>query len=385
MPVGQGAVAHMKTINDAIGNVIGLQKLIDTGELDAVIAVSPENVRYIADVEISTQRLIRDRLALIVWAKGHEPVMVLCQVEEGYARQESWIGDIRGFKEFVTPPMRLVADVLREKGLAGGRVGCELEYLAGKYIGQLQVDLPQLRLEPCEGVFRRARMIKSARERETMRRGFRGTERALQATYLTIAEGEDECSLHRRLSDGILRSGAEDVAFCHINAGPNTGFPHAAPTGYRAQAGDIVKADCGGHYSGYFSNVGRTAKLGKPSADEADTWKRLREIHHAVARELRPGKCGRELFELAGRLHDKHQIPLPYAHNGHSIGLEVHEHPFIGPHEEVPFEPGMVCTVETRVRWVGRKGLHMEDLFEITSTDPVLMSDAFDNEEILVI
>jgi len=125
MPVGQGAVAHMKTINDAIGNVVGLQRLIDTGEFDAVIAVSPENVRYIADVEISTQRLIRDRLALIVWAKGQQPVMVLCQVEEGYARQESWIGDIRSFKEFVTPPMRLVADVLREKGLAGARVGCE--------------------------------------------------------------------------------------------------------------------------------------------------------------------------------------------------------------------------------------------------------------------
>src|SRR5215471_12591005 len=77
-----GAVAKMKTINDAIGNVVGLQRLIDTGELDAVIAVSPENVRYIADVEISTQRLIRDRLALIVWAKGQQPVMVLCQVEE---------------------------------------------------------------------------------------------------------------------------------------------------------------------------------------------------------------------------------------------------------------------------------------------------------------
>src|SRR5262249_43069914 len=122
IPAGQGTVVHMKTINDTIGNVVGLQRLIDTGELDAVIAVSPENVRYIADVEISTHALIRYRLGLIVWAKGKQPVMWLCKVEEGYARQESWIGDIRSFKEFVTPPMRLVADILREKGLAGGRV-----------------------------------------------------------------------------------------------------------------------------------------------------------------------------------------------------------------------------------------------------------------------
>jgi hypothetical protein len=41
----------------------------------------------------------------------------------------------------------------------------------------------------------------------------------------------------------------------------------------------------------------------------------------------------------------------------------VHEHPFIGPNEEIPYEAGMLSTVETRVRWVGQKGLHMEDLF----------------------
>jgi Xaa-Pro aminopeptidase len=176
-----------------------------------------------------------------------------------------------------------MADVLREKGLADGRIGCELEYLATIYAGQLQAALPKLTLEPCETLFRRARMVKSAREMQTIGTGFRGTEKALHATCITVTEGEDELSLRRRPADGILRSGAEEVAFCHINAGPNTGFPHAAPTGYRVQAGDIVKADCGGLYRGYFSNVGRTAKVGKPSAEERDIWKRLREIHHAVA------------------------------------------------------------------------------------------------------
>jgi hypothetical protein len=92
----------MKSIHDTMGNVTGLRALIDAGEFDAVIAVSPENVRYAADVEISTQRTIRDRLALVIWPRQHDPVMVLCQVEEAYARQESWIADIRGFKEFVT-------------------------------------------------------------------------------------------------------------------------------------------------------------------------------------------------------------------------------------------------------------------------------------------
>jgi Xaa-Pro aminopeptidase len=57
----------------------------------------------------------------------------------------------------------------------------------------------------------------------------------------------------------------------------------------------------------------------------------------------------------------------------------------INPFEKTVYEAGMVSTVETRVRWVGVKGLHMEDLIAITETGPVLLSDAFDNEEILVI
>lgn len=375
----------MKTESQAIGDISRLRGTIEASDFDAVIAVSPESVRYVADVEIATQKTIRDRLALVVWAKGRHPIFIVCQVEEGYVSQESWIADIRGYKEFVTSPTRLLADVLTELGLSNGRVGCELDFLAGKYVREIETALPQLRLEPCQALFRRVRMIKSLREKEILQAGFRGTEKAMLATYATVTEGEDEWSLVRRLGDGILRSGSDLVAFNHINAGPNTGFPHAGPTTYRVQKGDIVKADSGGYYSGYLSNVGRTAKMGKPTQDEIDVWRRLREIHHAISEMLRPGNTGRQLFETAGKLHEKHKLPFPFAHNGHSIGLEIHEAPFISPHENTVYEAGMLSTVETRVRWVGQKGLHMEDLYEITEAGPVLLSNAFDNEEIFVI
>ena len=38
-----------------------------------------------------------------------------------------------------------------------------------------------------------------------------------------------------------------------------------------------------------------------------------------------------------------------------------------------------------RVRWVGKVGYHMEDLLEVTQGAPVVRSDYFDNEEILVV
>lgn len=375
----------MKTMDDAIADLARLENTIAASGLDAVIACSPENVRYLGDVMIDTQTSIRDRLAFIVWVPGKAPAYVLCAVEEGYVREKSWISDIRSYKEFVTRPVDVLADTLAEFGLTNGRVGIEVEYVATLYERQLKERLPGLVLEPAEPLFRAARMHKSDREVATLQRGFRGTEKAMFATYITAAAGEDEHSLSRRLANNILQSGAESVAFNHINAGPNTGYPHAAPTDYQAKPGDIIKADSGGYYDNYYSNVGRTARLGTPSADELDLWKRLRDIHWAIADMLRPGRTGRELFEHAAALHEKHGIPFPFAHNGHSIGLEPHERPLISPHEDIPYEAGMVSTVETRVRWVGKAGYHMEDLFLITENGPRLLSDAFDNEDILVV
>jgi Xaa-Pro aminopeptidase len=375
----------MKTMQEAMGNLTGMQQAIETGPFDAVVAASPENVRYIGDVNISTQSTIRDRLALIVWAKGRAPIFILCAVEEGYVRQESWIQDMRPYKEFVTRPTAVLADVLRELGLTTGLIGIETEYLAARYHQELLDQLPQLRTQPCEALFERVRMFKTEREIALLRHAFRGTEKALLSVYSTVQAGETEKSMANRLAAAIMHAGADAVAFNHINAGPNTGFPHKSPSDYQVQPGDIVKADCGGFFREYYSNVGRTAKLGKPTAEEQSYWQRLRDIHHRIIDMARPGNSGRQLFEAASRLHAKADIPFPYAHNGHSIGLSVHEHPLISPHEDLVYEPGMVTTVETRVRWVGKKGLHMEDLVQITDSAPVLLSDFFDNEEIFVI
>lgn len=375
----------MKKPEETLGDMARMRLAVESGPFDAVVAVSPEYVRYIGDVSIDTQKSIRDRLAMIVWAKGREPLYILCQVEEGYVRQESWIQDIRPFKEFVTSPISLLKDVLREMGLEKGYIGIETEYLAAKYHSQLTAELPDIRTGSCEELFARVRMFKTPPEVEILRNGYVATEKALMSTYLTVVEGETEKSMANRLAAGMMHCGADFAHFYHINAGPNTGYPHMHPSDYRVKRGDIVKADCSGLFKDYLTNIGRTAKMGKLTEEDISYWVRLRRIHHTIADMLRPGNTGRQLFEKAGELHEKEGIPFPYAHNGHGIGLQVHERPIIGPYEDIPYEPGMVSTVETRVRWVGKVGYHMEDLYLITEGAPVLLSDYFDNEKILII
>lgn len=375
----------MKTIEDAIGDLPGLRRAIEASRFDAVIAMSPENIRYVSDAPIATHNVIRDRLGLIVWPSGGDPVYVLCQVEEGFMREESWIQDLRPYKEFIDSPMTLVADVLRELGLTNGLVGAETDYLGAMYHAQLMQEVPGLQIEACTDLFAHVRMLKTPREREILVGGFQGTEKALLATYSTVNAGESEQSMGRRLADAMLRSGADAIAFNHINAGPNTGYPHMHPSTYRVKKGDLIKADCGAYYREYLSNVGRTAKMGPTTDEERSWWKRLREIHWEIIDMLRPGNSGRQLFERTTELHRQAGIPFPFGHNGHGIGLQVHEHPLISPHEDLVYQVGMLSTVETRVRWVGEYGLHMEDLVEITEGSPIVRTGFFDNEEILVV
>lgn len=374
----------MNNPEDARGDIAGLQRAIDGSEFDAVLIVSPENLRYATDTPLTSQIKIRDRLTVIVWARGKAPIMVVCVVWEALVRRHSWIGDLRTYREFHQRPTALVAEVLRELDLEGGRIGYEGEYLGGLYCDELRAALPGIRLEHCDELLQRVRMFKTPREIETLHHAYRGTANALLATFSTTRPGQTERSISRRLADSIMGSGAEAVTTLIFGAGANTGL-HMEATDYRVQSGDILKSDCGGHYHGYFSNVGRTAKLGALNDEDRSVWRRLREIQHALAGMLRPGVSGREIYERCAHMHRERELPFAFGHNGHGVGLMIHERPLIAPHEEMVYEAGMVSTVETRVRWPGKVGYHVEDLYLVTGGAPVLLSDAFDNEEILVV
>ncbi len=370
---------------DAVGDIAGLDKAVALSGFDAVIAVSPENVRYAGDVSISTQASIRDRLAFVVWPAGRDPIFLVCLVEAGFVRRESWIQDVRTYQEFVTDPMDALADLLCELKTEKGHVAIETEYLAAKYYNHLTKRLPDLRISAAEALFARVRMFKTPNELEIIVGAFNGTEKAFISTYSSIQAGETEKQISMRLADNIHLNGAEMVAFNHLNCGANTGFPHMAASDYRVKKGDIVKADSGGFFREYYSNVGRTAKLGEPTTAESDAWKNLRDIHHTIIDMCRPGRVGSELFAKAKEMQTRAGLPFPYSHNGHSLGLNVHERPIISPHEDIPYEVGMITTVETRHRDVGKLGLHMEDVIQITNGEPIWHARFFRNEEIFVI
>lgn len=368
-----------------IENRLGVSEALAASPFDAIVAISPENVPYVSGCQIETQRSIRHRLALVLWPKGDDPSFVVCSIEESQAREESWIEDVRAYVEFQTTPIEVLARLLEERGLSRARVGIEIDYLSAAYFEELRRLSPETHFEDLGSFFPELRAVKTQEEIDQLEAAATATERALLATYMTIRCGESEHSMRSKLIANLTANGAEGIEFAYINAGGNSGYPHHQATDYRCAVGDTIKSDVGGTWSGYVSDIGRTGIVGPPTKKQREIWQKLEQVQEQTIDALRAGKTAANVFETMKREMGVVGLPFPLPHAGHSIGREVHEAPVLSPVHDTIIEANMVFAVESRVRWPGTEGYHLEDLVLVTESGPKVLTNRLVEETLWVV
>ena len=111
-----------------------LRKTLDAvmvkDDLDALVAMSPENFLHLAGVNVVSQRMIRERLAIVIYVKGRDPFLVISSIVANTVRRDSWVRDIVVWTEHQKTPVQTLGEELRSRGLDGGRIGLEMHYLA---------------------------------------------------------------------------------------------------------------------------------------------------------------------------------------------------------------------------------------------------------------
>jgi Xaa-Pro aminopeptidase len=311
--------------------------------------------------------------------------LIVCNIEEPQAVAESWIEDVHAFVEFENSPIELLAQVLEDKGLHDRRIGIELGYLSARLFAELSDLLPKATFVSCDGLFSQARIVKTPAEIELLGRAARATEEALMETLSSVRPGDTEKSMANRLASSLLDNGAGEIIFLYINAGPNTGFPHCRATDYRARMGDVVKSDVGGYFDGYLSDVARTAFLGRPSDEARSIYERLIQVHHETIAAAVPGNTAAQVFFTARKAYASVDLNFPLPHAGHSVGIAAHEWPMLSPAHDVELLPDTLLYIESRVRWPGKVGYHIEDLIHVTMDGPRVLTTAFPSDELFII
>jgi len=228
-----------------------LRNEMESAGVDAVIAVSPENVQHLAGVFIISQRMIPDRLAFAVYPRTRPPFFVVSTVVEYTARTQSWIDEIVPFTEHAVLPINGLIQALRDHGLERGRVWVETGYLPARDWDILRSALPHLDVLDAERVLNRSRMIKVPAEIQRMSEIARVWEEGVRDAYLSIEPGETERSIVRRMIRNLHAGGADWVPFVSFASGPErTLIAHSVPDETAVRPGAIMRLDLVGFFQG---------------------------------------------------------------------------------------------------------------------------------------
>jgi len=277
-----------------------------------------------------------------------------------------------------------VGEVLRELGLAGGRLGLVGgETMTLRWFAQVQEGAGRaLDVTPADDILERQRLVKSEAELAFMRHAAAVGVDWMNVTMGAVAEGRTDAEV---VGEGLryLASRGGTHADVAIASGPksrhyfgSTGVPHwdhVRPM----QTGDIVHIDQWGPVDNYFTDFGRSTVVGRAAsaAQRALLEAAVAAVDHVIG-GVRAGVTFDELYRRgASWLIDHDFEPAELGLFGHSLGL-TQEAPWIVDGETTVVEPNMVLAVEAYLARSEIGGSNFEQNIIVRDDRPEIMTAA---------
>ena len=245
----------------------------------------------------------------------------------------------------------------------------------------LRERLPFVELARLGGIPEQLREFKDDGEIESIRKACEIASRAFVNILERIHPGMTEMQVQIMLDYEMLSLGSEANAFDTIAAaGANGSLPHAIPSDYVIQAGDLLTLDFGAKVNGYCSDLTRTVAFGKVSPELRGIYDLVYDAHTAALEAVKPGAVCGDLDAIA-RVRLEARYPGAFGHSlGHGVGLYIHEQPRLASGVQTVLLPGHVVTIEPGVYIPGLGGCRIEDTVIVTADghlDPVTAPKQF--------
>ena len=359
-----------------------LVKRISGESLDAIIAVSPENVTYVSGFVVPSQSLMRWRHAACILTADGRLAMLAIDMEATTVKAHAAITEVRIYREFSADPMDKLAETIKDLKLDNGKIAIEMEFLPAKDFASLQRNLPTVRWIPADPIFNKARQIKTAGELALLSALSKSTDKALGDALESARVGMSEMELAGNLLTSLFAGGAESYKLMIIASGERSQFPNVGPTDRKLQYGDIIRMEIFGQKNGYLAGVCRTAVVGNAIPEQYRIWENLIACKHLVMDLIKPGASCPDIYrKFLAKFSDLGFEPISFV--AHGIGLHLHEEPYMGRYGSEIVQSGMVGAFEPLVYIPGRFGMQNKDMFCVTEIGCELLSDVTPTDTLL--
>jgi Xaa-Pro dipeptidase len=362
------------------GRLERARKLMKENGLDAIVLMAGTSLNYFTGIRWwGGERLF----ALVQPAKG--AAFYVCPAfEEDRAREQiakapdGERADVRTWQEDESP-YQLVAQGLRERGVATGTVGIE-ETIRFLFSDGLAKAVPSVTMASATSVTAGCRMIKSAHEIALMRLAAQVTLAAYEAVYRALRVGMTQNQVGELISAAYAKLGFPGEASVEVDE--YTAFPHGSTTPQVIREGSIVMIDDGCVVEGYQSDITRTFVIGKPATNVGDKMKKVFDIvHRAQAAALAAAKPGAECgaVDAAARkvVTDGGYGPdyKYFVHRlGHGLGMDGHEWPYLVRGNATKLQANITTSNEPGIYIRGEFGIRLEDDMHVTENGAELFT-----------
>jgi Xaa-Pro dipeptidase len=316
-----------------------------------------------------------ERLTAAVIPVSGDPIIVTPFFERpSVAESLSIPAEIRTWNED-EEPLKLVADFLRERGVAADPVGFE-ETDRFFILDRLRQQLPGMRDVNANPVVRACRMIKSPHELALMQAANDIMLASLRYAASRTREGMVPAKIDAMIAAAQRRlGGTYDGGL--VLLGEASAYPHGSHKPQVVRRGEIVLMDCTCSVHGYQADITRTYVFGaKPTAEQRKVWD---QVHRGQQIAIQTAKVGlpagavddavRAAYESWG-YGPGYKLPGLSHRTGHGIGMEVHEPVNLVHGEMTPLAPGMCFSDEPGIYIPGKFGVRLEDCWHMTEAGP---------------
>lgn len=349
--------------------------IMRANDLDALMLTGGSSMVYFSNVRWGGG----ERLFTVVIPVTGEAFVVCPAFEEGRAREQLALGplanaEVRTWEEHQSPYQR-VAEGLRDRGIATGRIGAE-ETVQFRFSDGVALAAPSLEVVSGTVVTAGCRGAKDAHEVALMKLANEVTLTAYKAAYEAMEEGMTQRDVSGLISAAHSRLGFQGGA--SVQTAEFSALPHGSIQPQVIREGTIVLIDGGCGVEGYRSDISRTFVLGSPT----DKMKKVFDIEFAAQtaawKAAGPGVPAENVDQAARKVIEDGGYGPGYKYFthrvGHGIGMDGHEWPYLVKGNDVPLVVGNAFSDEPGIYLPGEFGVRLEDIMVITEDGADLLT-----------